>query len=129
MPGASIAGPQVQALLALLRTFTPAPGHDVATMRVQTVDGGTLEGRVVSRSTDELQLQSTDGRLHLLRRTGEQYRRVTSQVDWPTYNGQPGGNRFSTLDEINRESVVRLAPRWMFSLPGAVSPRSHARRG
>ncbi len=119
MPGASIGAPQLQTLVALLRTFRPAPSHDVATMRVETTDGITLEGRVLSRSTGELQLQSADDRLHLLRRAGDQYRRVTSQVDWPSYNGQPGGNRFSALDEINRDTVGRLTPRWMFTLPGA----------
>jgi alcohol dehydrogenase (cytochrome c) len=39
--------------------------------------------------------------------------------DWPTYNGQPGGNRYSSLDQINMGNVSRLAPRWTFSLPGA----------
>ncbi|TAM82600.1 MAG: pyrrolo-quinoline quinone [Acidobacteria bacterium] len=39
--------------------------------------------------------------------------------DWPTYNGQPGGNRYSLLDQINIENVNRLAPRWTFQLQGA----------
>lgn len=39
--------------------------------------------------------------------------------DWPTYNGQPGGNRYSPLDEINTGNVSRLAPRWTFQLRGA----------
>jgi alcohol dehydrogenase (cytochrome c) len=39
--------------------------------------------------------------------------------DWPTYNGQPGGNRYSQLDEINISNVSHLAPRWTFQLQGA----------
>jgi alcohol dehydrogenase (cytochrome c) len=38
---------------------------------------------------------------------------------WLTYNGNLGGNRFSPLAQINRENVEHLAPRWMFTLPGA----------
>ncbi|HEX5413331.1 MAG TPA: PQQ-binding-like beta-propeller repeat protein [Terriglobia bacterium] len=44
---------------------------------------------------------------------------VPGPGDWPTYNGQPGGNRYSTLDQINTGNISRLAPRWTFQLPGA----------
>ena len=39
--------------------------------------------------------------------------------DWPTYQGQLGGNRYTTLDRINPGNVARLAPRWIFPIPGA----------
>jgi PQQ-dependent dehydrogenase (methanol/ethanol family) len=39
--------------------------------------------------------------------------------DWPTYHGQLGGNRYSTLDQITARNVSRLAPRWIFPIPGA----------
>lgn len=42
-----------------------------------------------------------------------------SQGDWPTYNGQPGGNRYSPLDQINTGNISRLAARWIFSVPYA----------
>jgi len=38
---------------------------------------------------------------------------------WPTYDGSPSGNRFSPLDQINTGNVERLAPKWMFPIPGA----------
>jgi len=38
---------------------------------------------------------------------------------WPTYDGNPSGNRFSPLDQINPSNVARLAPAWMFPIPGA----------
>lgn len=39
--------------------------------------------------------------------------------DWPTYNGQPEGNRYSPLDQINVKNVSQLAPRWIFTVPGS----------
>jgi alcohol dehydrogenase (cytochrome c) len=119
MPGAAVTDAQLRALLPLLRTFTPVKSHEERTERAEMENGDTLEGRVLNRSTSELQLRSNDGQIHLLRRAGDRYRRVTSQTDWPTYHGQLGGNRFSALDEINRGTVARLSPRWMFSVPGA----------
>ncbi|MES1256930.1 MAG: PQQ-binding-like beta-propeller repeat protein [Acidobacteriota bacterium] len=38
---------------------------------------------------------------------------------WPTYDGSPSGNRFSPLHQIDTGNVERLAPKWMFPLPGA----------
>ena len=39
--------------------------------------------------------------------------------DWPTYNGQPEGNRYSPLDQINEGNVSQLAARWTFRVRGA----------
>lgn len=38
---------------------------------------------------------------------------------WPSYNGSLSGNRYSSLREVNASNVARLAPKWMFSIPGA----------
>src|ERR1017187_4546032 len=38
---------------------------------------------------------------------------------WPTYDGNQSGNRFSPLTQIDTGNVERLAPKWMFTLPGA----------
>jgi alcohol dehydrogenase (cytochrome c) len=38
---------------------------------------------------------------------------------WPTYHGNIGGNRHSPLAQITAANVNRLAPAWMFSVPGA----------
>jgi alcohol dehydrogenase (cytochrome c) len=138
--GATLAAPDLRALVAFLRTLTPRNETPVRA-RVETIDGRALEGLALNRSSSDLQLLTDDGRLHLLRRnnasdsdrsadakgkgtgvgtgTGERYRSVTSQVDWPTYNGQPDGNRFSPLDQINRSTVARLAPAWTFALSDA----------
>jgi PQQ-dependent dehydrogenase (methanol/ethanol family) len=39
--------------------------------------------------------------------------------EWPSYNGDMGGNRFSPLKEINTSNLSQLAPRWMWTMPGA----------
>ena len=39
--------------------------------------------------------------------------------EWPTYHGNINGNRHSTLAQIGTANVERLAPAWMFSVPGA----------
>ncbi|MBI2688892.1 MAG: PQQ-dependent dehydrogenase, methanol/ethanol family [Acidobacteria bacterium] len=39
--------------------------------------------------------------------------------EWPSYNGSYTGNRYSALDQINAGNVGRLAPAWMFPIPGA----------
>jgi PQQ-dependent dehydrogenase (methanol/ethanol family) len=37
---------------------------------------------------------------------------------WPTYDGTLTGNRYSSLDQINAANVGRLAPKWMYTVPG-----------
>ena len=39
--------------------------------------------------------------------------------DWPTYNGNVMGSRYSTLAEIDTTTVRRLAPAWLFPIAGA----------
>src|ERR1043166_7593124 len=38
---------------------------------------------------------------------------------WPTYDGNPIGNRLRPLAQINTGNVQHLAPKWMFTLDGA----------
>ena len=37
--------------------------------------------------------------------------------EWPTYNGDVRGNRFSPLTQINSQSVARLGLAWTYALP------------
>src|SRR5689334_11588677 len=108
-------------LIRLLRGLQrQAAEHPVVRMTLQTTDGATLQGRLLGQRFDDLQLQTDDKKVHLLRRVGENgFRRVTSDTNWDTYNGDPGGNRYSKLTQINTETVRRLAPRWSFTLPEA----------
>ena len=54
----------------------------------------------------------------MIRRAGQDLlREVSSVTGWTAYNGDPRGNRYTTLSEINRATITRLAPKWMFTLP------------
>jgi alcohol dehydrogenase (cytochrome c) len=121
MPGQAILDADLQALVAFLRTLRPGRADAPARLSVTLGDGRAVHGVVLNRTTTDVQLLADGGDLHLLRRSGDAWRRVTSQSDWPTYHGDRGGNRYSTADQINRGTVARLAPAWVFPLPGAAS--------
>ena len=75
-------------VVRFLRTLRPRAGSGPERGKV-TLDGGrTLEGLVLNRSANDMQLLGDDQTLHLLRRNGSTYRQVTSQADWTSYNGQ-----------------------------------------
>jgi alcohol dehydrogenase (cytochrome c) len=116
MPPNLVPDREMAALVKFLRTIERrAP--PIVRMKVQTTHGRTLDGQVLGEGLADLQLRTDDKRVHLLRRSGEMFRPVTSEVSWPTYNGDPGGNRYTTLTEINKDTVKRLAPQWFFSVP------------
>ncbi|HXW07139.1 MAG TPA: PQQ-binding-like beta-propeller repeat protein [Vicinamibacterales bacterium] len=118
MPPNPMTDAELAALLKFLRTIQ-REGPPVVRIRAETTDGRILEGQVLGEGLNDLQLRTDDRRVHLLRRAGDRFRRVTSDADWPSYNGGPGGNRYTTLQQIDSTTVSRLAPRWMFSIAGA----------
>jgi alcohol dehydrogenase (cytochrome c) len=121
MPGLPLAAESMEALVRYLRTLRPARASAPVRLSVATTDGGTLGGTVLNRTAVDLQLLGDDRRIRLLRKEGDRYRVVTSETDWPTYHGQLGGNRYSTLAQIDKGNVARLAPRWTYTITG--SPR------
>jgi alcohol dehydrogenase (cytochrome c) len=119
MPAFNMTNQEMTDLVGFLRTLRPR-GRGLASVRkkVETTDGKTLEGLVLGESSLDLALRTDDQRIHLLRTAGNgRYRPVTSQVDWPTYNGQVGGNRYSTLTQINPSNAAKLALKWVFTMP------------
>ncbi|MGH9162533.1 MAG: PQQ-binding-like beta-propeller repeat protein, partial [Vicinamibacteraceae bacterium] len=119
MPSFDLSDEELRGLIAALRALRPPAGvAEAVRTEVETTAGGTLKGTALNQTSLDLQLLSDDKRLHLLRKHGDRYRSVTSQVDWPTYNGQIEGNRYSPVDQINKTNVARLAPAWVFTLPG-----------
>ena len=117
MPGVAVPDTAMRRLLEFVRTLRSSEPDAPVRIIVKTTDGQVLEGHALNQTSQDLQLAAGDNRVHLLRREGERYRPVTSQADWPTYNGQIGGNRYSTVDQINRSNVARLAPAWVFTIP------------
>ena len=117
MPPVALSDAELTAVLAHLHTLRrTAPGRAERTRRIELAGGASLEGTVTGEGIDDLQLRTTDGRMHLLRREGSRYRTVTSQTDWPTYDGQYSSNRYTTLHQIDKSNVARLAPRWIFAM-------------
>lgn len=123
MPAFDLPPAEMTTLVTYLRTLVPfSRGARPAIVRrsVRTTDGRTVEGRVLNEGFSDLQLRTDDMRIHLLRKTADgRYRTVTSQRDWTTYHGDVGGNRYTTLTQIDRNNVARLAPRWVFPMPNA----------
>jgi alcohol dehydrogenase (cytochrome c) len=117
MPAFRLSETEMSELIGFARTLTQTPKSETIRGKVEITDGQTLEGVILNQSSEDMQLQTADHRIHLLRKVGERYRPVTSQTDWTSYNGQLSGNRYSKLDQINRTNVARLVPKWVFSLP------------
>src|SRR5581483_7571460 len=109
MPAFDLPGAEMTGLVAFLRTLaSPIPRNAppaLSRKSVQTTDGQTLTGTVLNEGMSDLQLRTDDKKIHLLRKTGDRYRAVTSQVDWPTYHGDPSGNRYSKLTQIDKTNV------------------------
>ena len=73
-----------------------APGR--CAPRSRSRRGGRSKAWCSIRALSDLQLLGDDRKIHLLRKSGDRYRPVTSQTDWPSYNGQTTGSRYSPLD-------------------------------
>ncbi len=122
MPAHRIANAEMADLLAHLRSLpTPrgAPGPRMASVRL--TGGGTLEGLVRAESNFHMFLLTADGKLHRLVRDGDVYeeRPVAPKQDWPGYDGDNTGSRYSTLTQINTTTAKRLSPAWFFPTPEA----------
>ena len=116
MPPSTLTTQETADLIGFLRTLRPRR-HAPVRRKIGTTDGQTLEGLVLNQTSEELQLRTDDGRVHLLRASGGRYRPVTSQANWTTYNGQPGGNRYTTLEQIDKKNAAKLTVAWMFTMP------------
>src|SRR5260370_36498966 len=118
MPPSQVADTEMPNLIRFLRSMQRrAESRPVVRIKVQTIDGRVLNGQVLGEGFEDLQLRTDDQRVHLLRRAGDRFREVTSETGWPTYNGDPGGNRCTKLTQINKRHISRLAPKAVFKLP------------
>jgi alcohol dehydrogenase (cytochrome c) len=119
MPGFRLESEDMRELIAFLRTLPPPDVVAPVRASVGLTGGGSVEGVVLNQTSLDMQVLHDDGRVHLLRKTGDRYRAVTSQADWPTYHGNLSGNRYTELDQIDRSNVAKLAPRFLFTIAGA----------
>ena len=118
MPPTPVPAEEMKGLVAHLRVLQKSTVERISRLSATLVDGSTLEGRIVNQGLFDVQLQTADDRVHLLRRAGDRFKRVTSTADWPQYNGEPGGNRYTTLADITRDTVKRLSLKWTFAVSG-----------
>ena len=120
MPAVNLKEPEMESVVSFVPTLRPRRGFGFQPypFKAQLSDGRTLNGMIISEAFEEAALRTSDQRIHLLRKVdGEHFREVNSEVDWTTYNGDIGGNRYTALTQINKNNVARVAPRWMFTLP------------
>jgi alcohol dehydrogenase (cytochrome c) len=119
MPPSQVNATELANLLKHLRSIQRRFTRPVVRMKAEITDGRTLEGQVLDEGFQDLQLRTDDKRVHLLRRVDGRFREVSSETNWPTYNGEPGGNRYTTLSQITKKNISRLASSWVFTLPNA----------
>ena len=121
MPANAVEATEMPQLISVLRALIPREtGFRPYALKAALTNGKTVEGMVVNEALEDLQMRGSDGKLHLLRRVdANKYREVTSEVNWPFYNGGLTGNRFTTMGQITKANVKKLAPKWVFSMPNA----------
>jgi alcohol dehydrogenase (cytochrome c) len=125
-PVVDLGDAETKDLIKFLRSIQQKPEEAPKVRMKATLTSGTvLDGEVLGEGVNDVQLLTDDKTVHLLRRvrlkadaTEARFREVTSQIDWPTYNGDTRGNRYTTMTQIDKASVARLAPKWMFAIPG-----------
>ncbi len=114
-----VAGQDRANLISFLRTLKPFWGTAAERASVTLEGGKALQGTALNRSDRDMQILGDDHQLYLLRKTESgEYRLVTSQADWPSYNGQTVGSRYSELAQITSTNVSRLQPKWIYTVPG-----------
>jgi len=122
MPGfPNLVGADKVRMMIFLRTLRPRRRAAPVRQTIELVNGTKLEGLVLNESMLDMQLRTDDQHLHLLRKESGRFREVTSQTDWTTYNGDTRANRYSQLEQITKQNVSRLAPKWIFSMEGAAA--------
>src|SRR6185436_18273844 len=118
MPPSEVGDGEIGDLVKFLRGIERRPeAKPVVRTTATLMDGKTLEGVLMGQGFSDVQVLSDDRRVHLLRRNGDRFREVTSSTDWPSYNGDPRGNRYTAMTQIDKITVSRLAPKWVFTIP------------
>jgi len=120
MPAIEVSDTDLPPLIAFVRTLRPRGGFQPYRKSFVLAGGRSLDGTVLNEGSEDAQVRADDNRIHLLRSAGPgRFREVTSEINWNTYNGDIGGNRYTALKQIDRTNVKRVAPKWIFRIPNA----------
>ncbi len=119
MPAFKLAPEDETRIVEFIRGLRPFKTKDEPIGKIHLNDGRELRGALVAQSNYDADLVDAGGRAHSLRREGGEWVETAAGADWPTYHGQVGGNRHSALRQITTDNVARLAPKWIFTVPGA----------
>jgi alcohol dehydrogenase (cytochrome c) len=131
MPAVNIEIDDLLLVIGYLRSIAPLGAFNpdfLAERRTILLDNEeTLTGVILGEGFIDLQIRDDEGQIHLLRKlnsTSEAiiYKKVTSNTNWPSYNGTTLGYRHTELTEINKNNVGQLSAAWSFNLdvPGMV---------
>jgi alcohol dehydrogenase (cytochrome c) len=112
---ATLSAAESSDLVRYLRSLQPRNGSPPPRVSL-TINGRALAGIALNQTRSDMQVLGDDGKIHLLRKTDAGYRIVTSQSDWPSYNGTASGSRYSALAQIEKSNIARMVPKWIFSL-------------
>jgi alcohol dehydrogenase (cytochrome c) len=123
MPGSpTITDAELSELTQFLRTLRPravarAAAPSIPKVKLELTDGRAIEGVPLNHGVaDDVQLRTDGGQIQLLRKSGTKFRPVTSSVNWASHDGSLTGNRYTTLSQINKGNVARLAPKWIYTI-------------
>jgi alcohol dehydrogenase (cytochrome c) len=112
---ATLSAAESSDLVRYVRSLQPRNGSPPPRVSL-TINGRALAGIALNQARSDMQVLGDDGKIHLLRKTDAGYRIVTSQSDWPSYNGTTSGSRYSALAQIEKSNIARMVPKWIFSL-------------
>ena len=89
---------EVGELMRFLRSLRPREGSGPARTTIALTNGRSIEGLVLNQGAVDMQMLGDDRKIHLLRKSGDRYRQVTSATDWPSYNGQTSREPLQSAD-------------------------------
>jgi len=143
MPPSTLPDEAIATLARHLRTMAEGAREPrtFARVRLRLRDGRTIEGLVQNESNFDLQVLTTAGELTLLTRDevaetidlgrgpmpdlrARDVADTFGPGDWPTYNGDPGGNRHSALRQITPANVAQMRLKWVFPAGNARNLRT-----
>jgi alcohol dehydrogenase (cytochrome c) len=143
MPPANLSNEETAAIARHVRTLAEGSRQPrtFARVRLRLRDGRALEGLVQNESNFDLQLLTAEGGLAAFRRDeiaeiAELGRAPMPTLkprdrpspfaasDWPTYNGDPRGNRHTALRQITPANVAQMRLKWVFPAGNARNLRT-----